>query len=251
MEELECQFSSLRGTILSELESKNIPVRKILDSLTSLPIYLREQYEKKISKMLLDLRKEEEVSDLFLHINPLANFIDYGLIKYIIDQHGSNTLKRLMISYSDDVVVFMKKTTIKDLMDVNWPGKQKIPEEFSKLWAKIDEAPTSYTLYELDQLRKRFYSKAKLANVVSIIVGLDEANSFIVEWIFPSVLVPHLMESARVLDFAFFLHERILKMAVNEKQIFPFLPESNAKVPALHAATASVTVICIVNYTHA
>ena len=235
---------------MSELESKKVPVRKILDSLTSLPIDLRNQYKKKISKKLHDLRKEEEVSDLFLYINPLVNFIDYGLIKYMIDQHGSNTLKRLMISYSDDVVVFMKKTTVKDLMDLNWPGKQKIPEDFSNLWAKIDDTPTTFTLYELDQLRRRFYSKAKLVNVVSIIVGLDEANSFIVQWLFPSALVPQLIEVAKEIDFAFFLRERILKMVVDEKQIFPFLPDSKPKVPTLQAATTSVTVICIDNYTH-
>ena len=160
IKELECQFRSLRENILSELESKRVPIIKILDSLTSLPIDLRNQYKKKNSKKLHDLRKEEEASELFLHINPLVNFIDYGLIEYMIDQHGSDSLKQSMSSYSEGIVVFMKKTTVKDLMDLNWPGKQKIPEDVSKLWAKIDEAPMTFTLYQLDQLRRRFYSKA-------------------------------------------------------------------------------------------
>ena len=250
IKELECQFRSLRENILSELESKKVPIKKILDSLTSLPIDLRNQYKKKISKKLHDLRKEEEASDLFLHINPLVNFIDYGLIEYMIDQHGSDSLKQSMSSYSEGIVVFMKKAKVKDLMDINWPGKQRIPEDFSRLRAKIDEAPTTFTLYELDQLRRRFYSKAKLANVVSIIVGLDETNSFIVEWLFPSALVPELVEAAKEIDFAFFLRERILKMTVDEKQLFPFLPDSKPKVPALQATTTSVTVIRIGNYTH-
>ena len=242
MEELDSKFRSLHQALLSELESKKVPVRKLVNSLTLLPIQLRQEYERAISSKLPDLRGEDEAGDVFrYHLNPLVNFLDYGLVRYVIDQFGSNTLKSMMTSYSDDIVVFMKKTTVKQLMDV-WPGQQKIPRNFSKLRAKLDEDPTTYTLYQLDQLRRRFCCAVKLTEVVLVLIGLETANSFIVEWLIPFALIPQLMESAKKLDFGFYLRGRILKMSVDEKQIFPMLPDAKPKVPALQAAAATVTV---------
>ena len=121
---------------------------------------------------------------------------------------GSETLKKKIASYSDVVLVFMKKTTVKQLMDI-WPGQQEIPPNFSKLRAKIDDNPSTYTLYELDQLRKRFCSGIKLTDVVFVLTGLETSNSFIVEWLIPSALIPQLMESAKKLDFGFRLPSRV------------------------------------------
>ena len=242
MKKLDSRFRSLHGNILSELEAKKVPVRRVLNSLTLLPIELQLEYVKTISQKLSDLRREEEISDLFLHLNPLVSFIDHGLIKYIIDQFGSNTLKIMMTDYSKDIVQFMKETTVKQLMD-HWPGQQEIPPSFSKLQAKIDEDPTTYTLCDLDQKRRHFLGGVRLTEVVLVLIGLKMSNSFIVEWLVPSALVPQLVESAKQLDFGFYLRERMLKMAVGEKQIFPFLPDSKPKVPALQTTAAMVTVI--------
>ena len=76
--------------------------------------------------------------------------------------------------------------------------------------------------------------------MVFVLIGLEKANSFIVEWLIPSIPVPQLIESARQLDFAFYLRE---KMTVDEKQIFPMLPDTKPKVPALQAVATTVTVL--------
>ena len=240
--DLERQFRHLHGKILTELEDNHIPVSHVLTYLTLLPTGIRKEYEALITEMFPDLRKEATISELFYHLNPLMDFIGYGLLKYIINQFGSNTLMKLMDSYSQKVVDFMQNTTVKQLMD-HWSGEHEPPPNFSKLMAKIDEDPTTYTLYQLDRLRRRFCSEVKLTNLVSMIIGLDMSNSFIVEWLFPSALVQHLMESARGLDFTFYVHEHILMMMVDEKQIFPILQDSKPKDPALQPVAASVMVI--------
>ena len=239
--DLEHQFRQLHENLLTELEDKRVTVTKLLRFLTVLPAEIRLEYKTAITEMFPDLRRESTISDLFYHISPLVDFLCYGLLKYIINEFGSETLKKEMVSYNEDVLTFMKKTTVKQLMGV-WPGQQEIPPNFSKLRAKIDEDPLTYTLYQLDQFRKRFCSGVKLTDIVFVLIGLDTANSFIVEWLIPSALVPQLMESARQLDFGFYLRERIPKMTVDEKQIFPMLPDAKPKVPAFQAAATTVTV---------
>ena len=238
--DLESRFIFLQETIRKEIKDKD--VSDLLNFLTLLPIAIKKDYESSITDMLSHLPKKTTVSELFYRLNPLMDFICCGLLKHIISKFGSDTVKTMMDSYNKELVVFMKKTTVKQLMDI-WPGEQTIPPHFSKLMAKIDKDPTTYTLYQLDQLRRRFCSEVKLTNLVFVIIGLDMSNSFIVEWLFPSALVQHLMESARGLDFAFYVHEHILVMMADEKQIYPILPDSKPKVPALQPEADSATVI--------
>ena len=244
IEEFESRFRAIRENILSDLDSKKVPVRTLVGSLRMLPVELQQEYERSISEKLPDLRREEEASDLFLyHLNPLVNFIDYHLVEYIVKEFGSDILKVEIRSYAADLIVFMKKTTIKEFMEhCKWFGKQSKSSEFSKLIAKIDGDPATNTLYDLDQLRRRFCAGVKMTEVVFVLIGLDSANSFLALWAVPTVLVPRLIEAAKSLDFGFYLRLRILKVTVDDRQIFPFLPDSKSNVPALQAEATAVTV---------
>ena len=237
---LDSRFRSLHRKIESRLELKKVTVKKLIRSLSVLPYAIEQEYKQTITEKLQDLRKEEEVSDIFcFYINPLVSFMDYGLTKHIIDQFGSNTLKKEMNDYSEDVVQFMKKTTVKQLMDY-WPGPQEIPQNYTRLMVTINEDPKTYTLYEVDQLRKLYCSELKMSTLTFKTIGLKMSNSFIVEWLVPSALVP-----AKQLDFGFYLRERILKVVVGEKQIFPFFPDSKPKVTAALQTTAALLVTVI------
>ena len=239
--DLESQFRQLHENLLTELEEKRVSITKLLRFLTLLPIEIRLEYKLAISEKLPDLYRESTISNLFYHLSPLVDFLNYGLLEYIIDVFGSDSLKKEMVSYSDSILEFMMKTTVKQLMDV-WPGQQDIPPNFSKLRASLNLHPFMHTLYDLDQLRKRFCSGVKLPDIVLVLIGLEAGNSFIVEWLIPSTLIPQLVESVKKLRFRSYLQECILKMTVDEKQIFPMLPDAKPKVPALQAAATTVTV---------
>ena len=228
---------------MGELEDKGISVSMLLSSLTVMPTGIRQEYKTSIREAFPDIRRESAIREAFYHLSPLVDFLSCGLLKYIIDELGSDSLKMEMKSYSEDVLKFMKKTTVKQLMD-HMPGQlEEVPPNFSKMRAKIDEDPATYTLYELDQLRKRYCCELKLTDIVLVLIGLEMTNSFIAEWLIPSALVPQLMESARKVDFGFYLRERILKMTVDEKHIFPMFPDAKPKVPALQATATTVMVI--------
>ena len=238
--DLERQFRLLHRRILAELEEKGIKVSEILQSVTLLPTEIRSEYKLAMAEIFPVLRRETTISELFYHLNPLVDFLGYGLLKHIIDQFGSNTLQKEVNIYNEDMIVFMENTTVKQLMD-HWPGQQEIPPNFSQLKATIDEDPTSYTLYALDQLQKRYCCELKLTDLVFVIIGLKNLNFFIVEWLIPSALVPELVESAKKVDIGFYHRERILKVVVGEKQIF--CTEFNPTVPALQAQAAMIKVI--------
>ena len=118
IENLEDQFDNLQTRIIKELSTNpSITVQEILDKLTRLPLSLRKEYESSIVKRIPSMCTETQINELFIHLNPLTSFIDYGLIEYFIKKFGSDTLKRDMQFYCSKVLQFMKKTTIKQLID--------------------------------------------------------------------------------------------------------------------------------------
>ena len=212
IEQFEYQIDRLRNEIKSELSAKpDITVKTLIHTLTSLPLSLRREYESSITRFFPDMRKEKQVDDLFLHLNPLTSFIDYGLIEHFITKFGSDGLKRDMKSYCCDMLTFMKQTTIKQLIDF-LPGKQEAPKNFAILKAKIGENASTCTLDKINTLRKRFCSEVQLSEVVFCLIALEDSNSFIVSWLVPSILVPDLIKSASEVKESFFDIENIISL---------------------------------------
>ena len=100
IENLEDLFNNLQTRIIKELSANpDITVQELLNQLTQLPLSLRREYESSIRKSIPSMRTETKVNELFIHLNPLISFIDYGLIEYFIKRFGSNALKQDMRSY--------------------------------------------------------------------------------------------------------------------------------------------------------
>ena len=250
VEKLESQFRQLQTQILTELKEKKVTVSTILNTLTLLPIALIKEYKESITDVKPDLRRETTIDDMFQHLNPLLNFLGYGLLKHIIDMHGSNTLKIRMNEYKIMVDQFMKETTIKEMIDAKyWPAEHDdIPPHFSRFKAKIGKDYENFTLYDLEELRRKYLGEVKLCHIVVILIGLQVANSFIVQWIVPSAVVQQLIECGRDLDYGFYIRNRILDMVVDEKQIFSLLPDSKPSVTEVQTKAVAVTVNYVYMY---
>ena len=221
IEDFEDQFRNLRKEIRRQLVASDIDTLTVIDSLTSLPTKLKKEYEKTIIEALPPLSKEETIQKLFFQLNPLFSFIDYGLLQYIIKEYGNDTLNKDMKTYCDDIQLFMKQTTIKELIDCKClPGQRNTPPDFDVLKAKIGEDAGKCTLEEINTLRKRFCAEVKLSEVVFCLIALEDSNSFIASWLVPSILVPDMIESAREIDESFFDMKSIISLSVGNQWLY-------------------------------
>ena len=219
IDNLEKQFSSLQRRLSSELTAKSeVSPEVLLESLTLLPIALRSEYQKFILENLSTLEKADSIRKIFLHLNPHFSFIDYHLIKYLVEEFASMRLKRDTSVYVEAVQVFLDETTVLDLMD-HWPGRRDIPPHFEELRAVIDGDPSKYTLRQLDNLRKRFCSETRLSEVVLSLIGVGRKNSFVVRWMFPSIFLPHFKLVIGSLR-SFYQRERIFSVTVGRQRLY-------------------------------
>ena len=221
IEDFENRFGKLRKEIRRQLLASNIDTLTVIDSLTSLPTKLKKEYEKVITESLPSLEKKETLPELFVHLNPLFSFIDYGLLQYMIKEYGNDTLNKDMKTYCNDMQVFMKQTTIKELIDCEClPGQRKTPPNFEVLKAKIGEDASKCTLEHINSLRNRFFAEVRLSEIIFCLIALEDSNSFIVSWLVPSILVPDLIESAREIEESFFDMENIISLSVSNRWLY-------------------------------
>ena len=235
IETLENWFDDLQTRIINELSTKpGITVQNLLSKLTGLPLSLRREYESSIAKRMPSMRTETQVNELFIvHLNPLTSFIDYGLIEYVIKKFGSDGLKRDMQLYCSEMILFMKETTIKQLID-HLPGQTEIPPKFSLIEAKIGQNASECTLEQLNTIRKRFCSEVKLSEIVFHLVAVVESNSFIVRWLIPSTLISDVVTSTKNVSQSFYQEYKIMTLTLDGIWLFISETEIDAMWSQLH-----------------
>ena len=233
IEDFECRFRSLHEEILHLLIKNGVDTLTVINSLTMLPVKLRKEYEKAIKDLglLSFFSKKESMNKLFFHLNPLFSFLDYGLLEYIIKLYGSDTLKQDMTTYSSDMCIFMKETTIKQLID-HLPGQTEIPPKFSVIEAKIGEDASKCTLELLNRIRKRYCSEVKLSEIVFHLVAVVEANSFIVKWIVPSAIAEDIMKPAKSINQGFYQEYKITSLTLDGMWLY--MSEAELEAMWLH-----------------
>ena len=219
IEDFEDRFRNLHKEILRQLVASDIDTLTVINSLTLLPTKLKKEYEKAITKSLPSLEKKRTIQKLFFRLNPLFSFIDYGLLEHIIKLFGSGLLNKDMKTYCNDMRVFMKQTTIKELIDC-LPGQKETPPNFEVLKAKIGEDANKCTLERIDTLRKRFCAQVRLSEIIFCLIALEDSNSFIVSWLVPSILVPDLIESAMEIEESFFDMENITSLSIRNRWLY-------------------------------
>ena len=223
IETLENKFDDLRTQIINELSTKSdVTVRRLLDSLTSLPLLLKKEYESSMAKHIPSMSTETKIKELFIHLNPLTSFIDYQVIENFVRNFGNDSLRRDMQSYCSEMRDFTKETTIMQLINY-FPRKSQIPPNTSLIEAKIGEDASKCTLEQLNTIRRRYCSEVKLSEVVFHLVAVVESNSpntVIVRLLVPSVLVTDIMRSTRNVDRSFYQEYKIASFTLDGMWLF-------------------------------
>ena len=217
---LENKFQALHSQFVSELTSQGtVSVDTILQALTMLPVTLKTEYDESVQQRLTVLEGATSVSRLFLRLNPLFTFIDYpGLLHYLISRFGSETLKKDMTSYEQEIQVFMRRTTVAELMD-HWPGRQV--SNYVTIRVKFDGDPHNYTLQKLNDFRRKFACELRLSEFIFTLIGSERSNSFIALWAVHPVITHVIIKNSGQIGDKFCQCEGVMSLYVGVTQLYP------------------------------
>ena len=183
MKELDIRFLMLADRAEDEIDQEIVrrgdsPQRILFQRqfhhhLTTLPPDLRQEHYQFIQQ---HLKETQDPVEIFLELSMYWDFVNYSLLEHVINEFGSDQLKADMRQYVADLEEFRKTTTVAQFAK-HWNGKRgtEIPHpHFTELMAKLPEDPSTYTLQDLETLRRdtcREFSLSTLAVKLSATSG--------------------------------------------------------------------------------
>ena len=200
---LKDQFHTMCKQIVCEMKMQNV-------SKNRLSLYFQSlDYQQQISDLLSLVVLEEEFP---------ASFVDFGVLKAVIEEFGSDCLKRVMRSYCNNMSIFMKLSTAQQLINLSVLQSK----HFVAAKCTIMEEPSHCRLEKLLQFRTRFCTIASLNEVCFIIdeVNMEMSGSFTVRWLVPSALVVDLVTSTRNVDQNFYQEYKITSLTLDGLWLF-------------------------------
>ena len=222
---LETEFDSLHQQLVSELTEKNICSRdELLRVVSMLPIDVKNEYESLIQQKIRVFLGSKTIFEVLLHLSPLFTFIDYGLLDHLVFKFGSLKLRNDMKMYVSKIQVFMRETTVGDLIDY-WPGGEELhAQNYSKLKIKFHDDPKTYTLERLNEFRRRFCSKLRLSDFIFGLIRIEAGESFFVTWLVPVVMSSELAKMISEIEENFYQMEHVIMILLNQTILYKVAP---------------------------
>lgn len=225
IQEFEERFENLGFATLTELEEKELDIKRFRHSLILLPAKIKKEHAVFLKENLPTISKAESIDEIFLQLNLHWNFIDYSLLSHIVNKFCSEDLKKDMSSYVSDLEAFRKSTTISQMI-LSWPGRIDPPPNFSRVTCKLKRDASTYTLHELDQLRLSFCYEFSLSDSIMMLHSFIK-GSVIVVWVIPSGCVSDLrmeLQNRGSMNPTFFEESEIMSVSVDECLAYMHMP---------------------------
>jgi hypothetical protein len=221
------QFHTMCKQILCEMKLQNV-------SEECLSLYfLSLNYQQQVSDQLSLAVFEEEFP---------ASFVHYGVLKAVIEEFGSDYLKRVMESYCNYISIFTKESTAQQLNNIgNMSTIQSTNfKRFKIARCKIMEEPSNYELETLLSFQTRFCTTTSSSEVYFIMseINTETKGSFIVNWCVPQTLITDILKCTRNVDQSFYQEFKITSLTLDGMWLH--MSESELEVMWMHTSNAKL-----------
>ena len=170
------------------MECREGAVELVIDKLTAMHIEKKDRTA--VRKIITQKKPFHNLREFFFCLNKRWNFLEYHTLKELILQTCSGKLKQQVKAYVEDVQNFQRNTTIAEFIKYRrYLAKEKrIPDSYIRFKTEHKIKPDSYTLADLEKLRKKTSDHVKLSDF-ALQVHTITANCIIVEWMIPEEIV--------------------------------------------------------------
>ena len=184
---LQDQFSNIAATLLLELDNNQCRVETVRSRISVLPDHLNKEIFLTLSVQELSGHCDS-IHTLFNFLNAKVwNFVDYHLLKFLVDMFSSDNLKASMVSYVHQLELFLMNTPVRDFI-VCWDGHNTKPSSvYTEFEVKFNpDSSNDFTLEILNQFRKKIQTKfLPPLSEYALIHYKHRLGCFIITWILP------------------------------------------------------------------
>lgn len=176
----------------TNLESRNIDVKAVVECLTELPADDMPEHKVFLNEHMDDLLLAESLFKLFLRLNLYWNYLAYHLLEHIIKEFIVEEVKGEMKKYKSNLLQFMRNTPMKMFRQAQKERVMDPPPGFKELVAKF-EWPENVTLAVVEEFRQRYAYHYNLRECAMMLISI-QSGSFTVIWCIPESIAQRLMQ---------------------------------------------------------
>ena len=175
--------------------SGNVTVQKLRYSVLCLPPNLKKEHKTFIKKAKADIKKAHSIDDVLIEVGTHCDFLNYSLLKYVIDLYGSDEMKKEMVAYVERVKVFRKETRLEVFSEV-YDHKIEKAKNFSVVITKHEMDWATATLEDVEKFRNDICCELSLytfsLNLLALARGCVE-----ITWRVPRSLSAYIQRSIK------------------------------------------------------
>ena len=183
--------------------------------LSSLRISIKNDLDSSIGDLLyLSSGTKSKATTHFSHLRPLLTITNCGLLQFLIRKFGDAKLKQEVDAYTHEVEIFMKETTVSEVMNIYFSDEPHA--NYSELKIEFNESPNLHTLERLSNFKAQFCNSVCQSEFAFGLKLIEQRCSCVsTTWLIPSLIVSKLKESAKsFVDETFYQRENITLMSL-------------------------------------
>ena len=213
----------------AEYMSANVTVRKLRFSVLCLPPTLKKEHKAFIKEAKADIKEAESVDDVF-YVVGCCNYLNYSLLKHLIDLYGSDEMKEEMADYAMKIKAFRRETRLHIFSEVCDDKREKDDGSFSLVVSKHRIDWATATLEDVENFRIDVCSELSLYSF-SLVLSVVVQGCVEVTWLVPHSLVSYIQGKIKPSSPSMMKH-RVTTLAIDgfiayhsTTGIFTFLSE--------------------------
>ena len=174
----------------AEYMSTDVTVRTLRFSVLCLPPALKKEHKAFIKEIKADIKEAESVDDIF-YVVGCCNYLNYSLLKYLIDLYGSDEMKEEIADYVLQIKAFRRETRLQVFSEVCEDKPEKSDEAFSLLVSKHKMDWATATLEDVESFRIDVCRELSLYSF-SLCLSAVARGCVEVTWLVPHSLVSYI-----------------------------------------------------------
>jgi len=197
-------------TFSERQEDSPIFFRKLRTTVAVLPTSMKYQHKYFLEQHFSQIARATTVEEIFSILSRYCNFLNCGLLAYIISKFGDEELQKQLTKYTVALQTFRSRTKITDFVKT-CIGKQIIVPECVSLKMKLGSEWEHCTLQDAEEYHKSMADSSSLADYVLYLEKVASGSIYL-SWRVPSHATDLL---ASTINFEFLQHHRIEEFTID------------------------------------
>ena len=178
--------------------SNEVEVRHLRQSFFLRPGDLRSEHKSFVKENKAELKAAESIEDLFITADEYWDFLNFSLLKHLINRHASEEIKVEVVEYGQQIHSFRKKTQLNIFSKVYQRKEvRKVDNNFCKIITEHNIDWSTATLEDVEAFRNQLCSELSLYEF-SLQVAMLISGSVVITWLVPQSLVEYFLKSVKL-----------------------------------------------------